>query len=91
VDWTDEAGIAQQINRRRAAGEVVCVQITIDGGGLNLFLTTPTCGGMGGGGRIPNSEESRVISLWSELGLDKRDFSGGNVIAFLKRLRRMAA
>lgn len=81
----DEQWINQQINRRRADGQVVCVRVTIHEDGLNMVLATPTCGA-GGGGRPPSPEERRVFDLWKKRGLDDENFSGGNVVAFLKQL-----
>jgi len=41
----DEQWINQEINRRRAAGESVCVRVTIHDAEVNVALATPTCGG----------------------------------------------
>jgi hypothetical protein len=82
----DEQWINQQINRRRADGETVCVRVTINQGGLNMVLATPTCGPGSGGGRRPNHDEQRVFDLWDKRGLAKGEFTGGNVVAFLKQL-----
>lgn len=84
----DEHWINQQINRRRADGERVCVRVTINESGLNVVLATPTCGG-GGAGRAPNASESEVIALWLSRGLNQADFIGGNLVAFLKQLRSL--
>jgi hypothetical protein len=90
TDAIDEQWINQQINRRRAAGETACVRVTLQEPGLNVLLTTPGCAG-GGGSRPPIGAEQAVIDLWRERGLDRSDFTGGNVVAFLKQLRRVAA
>lgn len=88
-DEIDEQWIPQQINRRRANGEVVCVRVTIQQGNLCLVLATPTCQGSGGGGGQFNQQERSVIDLWMKLGLSSYEFSGGNLNAFLKQLRKL--
>jgi hypothetical protein len=80
--------INQQINRRRADGVAVCVRVAINQADINVGLTTPTCGG-GGGGRAPNERERRIMELWNERGLNQNDFSGGNLVAFLRQLQRL--
>lgn len=84
----DESWINQQINRRRADGLAVCVKVTIHIGDLNMVLITPTCANASGGGRAPTAHEQEIFELWNRLGLDSANFTGGNVIAFLKQLRR---
>jgi hypothetical protein len=86
LSGADEQWINQQINRRRAAGETVCVRITIHEDNINVVLATPTCGGGGGGGRPPNPREGAVLDLWDKRGLNEASFTGGNVVAFLKQL-----
>lgn len=79
-DW-----ITQQIERRRKDGLVVCVAVSIQTAELAMRLSTPECGG-GGGGRAPNAQEARVFALWNQLGLNSTGWAPGNVVAFLKRL-----
>ena len=38
----DENWINEQINRRRAHGQKVCVRVTVHEGDLNMELSTPT-------------------------------------------------
>lgn len=82
----DEHWITQQINRRRANGQTVCVRVTVHDGELNMELSTPTCE-TSGRGRPPRPKEKKVFDLWNKLGLDEADFTGGNLVAFLKQLR----
>src|SRR5437763_14492133 len=84
-----ENWINDQVNRRRKDGQSVCAQVLVKTSGLDLNLTTPGCGGGGGGGRAPNSNEERVIELWRDRHLTANDFTGGNLIAFLKQLQRL--
>lgn len=85
VEEIDESWINQQIHRRRAAGEVVCVMVRIDTATAKVTLATSACGGAGGG-RPPNPEERRIIDLWRKHRLDANHFTGGNLIAFLRQL-----
>jgi len=89
LDSVDESWINQQINRRQADGLSVCVRITIMEGDLDMILSTPTCRSSGGGNRSPRPHEKTVLDLWNQRGLNESDFSGGNLIAFLKQLRHI--
>jgi hypothetical protein len=89
----DDAGpswISQTIEQRRSDRQHVCVQIDINIGDLNMRLSTPDCP-RGAGGRPPNAHEREVLELWEKHGLNRPDFAPGNVIAFLKQFRRLAA
>jgi hypothetical protein len=88
-DSIDESWINQQINRRRANGVAVCVRVTIKEADLDMILSTPTCGASGGGGRPPRPREKRVFDLWNQRGLNGADFTGGNLVAFLKQLKHI--
>lgn len=92
-NWPEDASemwITQRINRIRRDGVHVCVQVSISTSGVNVGLTTPGCGGAGGG-RQPNQKEEEVIALWKALGLSDTTFAAGNVVAFLKRFSKAAA
>ena len=84
-----ESWIAQQVNRRRADGQNVCVEVSINTLGLNIRLATPGCMAGVGGGRPPTANERAVFELWAKRGLDSSNFTGGNLIAFLHQLRRL--
>lgn len=88
VSPDDEGAITQQVNRRDD-GVVICVQVRIEEGGLNMVLSTPQCSGSLGGGRPPNQMESRIFELWGKLGLATQNFAGRQVVAFLKQLRKL--
>jgi hypothetical protein len=87
LDAVDEQWINQQINRRRADGQSVCVIVTVHKDDLDMVLSTPNCAS-GGGGRPPRPREKEVFDLWNQRGLNDTDFTGGNLVAFLKQLRR---
>lgn len=85
----DKSWINQQINRRRADGLSVCVRVIVKEGDLDRILSTPTCGASGGGGRPARPREKTVFNLWNQRGLNETDFTGGNLIAFLKQLKHI--
>ncbi len=85
----DESWINQQINRRRAEGQTVCVRVTVHEGDLNMVLSTPSCVTSGGGGRPPSPREKELFDLWNQRGLNDTDFTGGNLVAFLKQLKNL--
>lgn len=89
IEQADEGWINQQINRRRADGAVVCVQVRIQEQDVQVVLSTPACAGNHGGWRPPNPREKRILDVWNERGLDRTDFNGGAVIAFLHQIRRL--
>lgn len=90
IDQANEGWINQQINRRRNDGTVVCVQVNIEEPDARVVLRTPACAGNGGGGwRQPNPREQRILELWRERGLNKVEFTGGAVVAFLHQVGRL--
>jgi hypothetical protein len=56
---------------------------------LTMVLTTPGCDGLGGGPRPPNAQEKEIFALWDRHELNRDDFSGGNVVEFLKQMIRL--
>ncbi|MDD3815775.1 MAG: hypothetical protein PHZ02_14150 [Desulfocapsaceae bacterium] len=82
-----EHWINEQINRRKRDGLSICVRVIINEDQLNLSLTTSGCPHTATGGRAPNKYESEVFDLWNKRGLNKENFSEGNLIAFLKQLK----
>lgn len=90
LEDASESWITDQINRRKKDGQSVCVEVVIHTSGLNIRLATPGCGSAGrGGGRPPTANEQSIFRLWDERGLDSDGFAGGNLVAFLKQLRRL--
>ena len=85
----EENWVNEQINGRRKDSLAVCVRVTIKTNELNMVLTSAECGGTGGGGRPPKSAEKRIFDLWEKLGMNKSDFHGGELIAFIKQLRKV--
>jgi hypothetical protein len=91
LEEASESWINQEINRRRADGQVVCVQVTIHTSELNMVLSTPTCASGLGGGRPPTRHEREIFDLWDQRGLNRHDFTSGGVVAFIKQVARLAA
>jgi hypothetical protein len=58
-------------------------------GTTQLALATPGCDSGGGGTRPLNPLEREVIDLWNHSKLNSSDFSVGNVISVIKRLRQI--
>ena len=81
----EEAWINQQINRRNKDHLQVCVRVTIEYEDVRVTLITPTCRPGGGGGQL-NQKEEALLELWKKQGLNRQDFTGGNLIAFLRHL-----
>lgn len=80
-----ESWINEQLNRRRRDSGSTCVQVTIDKPPLNMVLAAPGCSTTGGG-RAPNDRERRIFELWEKHKLRSSDFTGGNLIAFLRQI-----
>lgn len=80
-----ESWINEQLNRRRRDHESICVQVTINKPPLNMVLSTPACSGPGGS-RAPNDRERGIFELWEKHKLNDLNFTGGNLIAFLRQI-----
>lgn len=88
ISEIDPSWVNQQINGRRAAGEVVCVQVTIQKDSVNLMLITADCPHSGGGSKNSWSDhEKEIFDLWVKLHLNEGKFSGGNLLAFLNQIK----
>lgn len=85
----DESWINQQINRRKNDRRPVCVRVTIKDDSVNIILASADCTDTGGGDRPPNSKEQSIFDLWDMVAMKKKEFHGGNLIAFLKQLRNI--
>lgn len=85
----DESWMNQQINQRRADGLTVCVRVIVKEGDLDMILSTPACGVSGGSVRPPRPHEKIVFDLWNQRGLNDANFTGGNLVAFLKQLKHI--
>jgi hypothetical protein len=86
-DFTDPniSWIHEQIRRRRDDREPVCVQVTVDEGDIHLILMTPDCPRVLGGGQL-TTRASELVELWNKRHLNEKDFTSGNLIAFLQQI-----
>ena len=85
----NENWINQQINRRRKDGLSVCVNVIIKENDLDMILSTPSCVPIRGSSRSPRPREKTVFDLWNQRRLNEPNFTGGQLIAFLKQLKRI--
>jgi hypothetical protein len=88
LEEADESWIAQEVNNRQREGVPVCAEVTIKTSTLNVKLATPACGPGGTGARAPRPDEAVIIELWGKHKLASDEFSGGNLVAFIKQLSR---
>ncbi len=87
LDDISEQWVNEQINRRRADGVPICVEVIFDTPDVRMGLSSPICGS-GGGSRPPNNHERAILDLWEKHHLNTDTFTGGNLIGFLKKLER---
>jgi hypothetical protein len=87
IDEDYENWINQQINNRRKDGQIICVRVFIKEEHLNLILSSPECPPIRGS-RPLQAKEKAIVDLWNKCKLNTSDFHGGNLIAFLKQVRR---
>ena len=86
IKEADPNWINEQINRRRADGAPVCVQVTITRESVDLLLSTSDCPRFAGGSRSLSAQENEIFDRWNKLHLSDKDFSGGNLVAFLRQI-----
>jgi hypothetical protein len=84
-----EGWVNQMISETRKRHESVCVQVSVNEPGVQLMLATPACGSSGGGVRLPNERERRIIDAWARRRLNEASFSPGDVGAFINDLARL--
>ena len=89
LEQADEHWVISQIEQRKRDNGQVCVQILINEGGLNMRLLSADCNVGGEGGRPPTNQEQEIFDLWDQHVLRGQDIVGGQVVAFLKQLRRI--
>lgn len=81
----DAQWITQRIVNRRKDGIDVCVIVTITSADVDVKFATPSCGG-GGKGRRLSRREQELLDLWIRHHLNEREFSPGDVVAFVRQV-----
>ena len=89
LEEINSSWIAQQISRRRKDGPV-CVRVTIHDDAMNMVLSSGDCPRAGDGGRPPRPQETEIFDLWDKHGLNEADFPSGQLVAFIKRIQKLA-
>jgi hypothetical protein len=89
-DSISESWVNQQVGRRRADGAPVCARVSLKTDSVDFSLSTAGCRGRGGAPLASfSATEQKIIELWGKCGLNEEDFQGGQLIAFLKQVRRL--
>lgn len=87
--WT-EPEINQLLSRHRDDGNNPCVKVKVTTPTTELTLVSKACDGMGGGGAL-NAEQEALRDLWVKSHMFEDHITGGNLIAFLRKVERIAA
>jgi hypothetical protein len=89
LEEASERWINQQVDRRRRDGVPVCVRVHIQKRerDVDFTLITADCPHTGSGERRLSIEEQEIFRLWNRLGLGDPDFTGNQLVAFLKQIR----
>jgi len=88
TDDVDEAWLNKQFKQQDE--DPLCVQIAIRSNtGVNVIVSTPGCPTSRSAPRSPKPREREILELWNELLRCHGTLHSGNVIAFLKQVRRM--
>ena len=87
IDEDYESWVNQQINNRRKDGQIICVRVFIKEEQINLVLSSRECSSIGVS-RSLIAKEKAIVDLWNKCRLNTSDFHGGNLIAFLKQVRK---
>lgn len=87
-DPLDEGWVHQQINRRREAGEAVCIRVFIEKDGVDIVLSTKNCVSSGLPSIIkPRPLEKKIIQLWEERGMNTLNFTSRDLVIFINQLQ----
>jgi hypothetical protein len=87
IDDIDPSWINQQINRRRKDGPV-CVRVTINTNTIDMTLSSGDCPRVGGRGHQARPQEKEIFALWDKHGLNGTDFPSGQLVTFIKQLKK---
>lgn len=85
----DESWVSKMINSRRKDQQHFVIKVVIDTENVNMVLSTPDPGSIGGS-RRPNPSEAEIFSIWDSRGLNTDNFTVGDVMFFLHTIRSFA-
>ncbi len=86
----DANWLTQQVQMRRHDALDVCVEIRVKEPDIDMILRTSSCApGGSGGGRAPNPKEQSIFTLWDRTRMNTPDFTGGNLVAFVRQLQHV--
>ena len=83
-----EQEIIAQIQGRRNDGSLVCVEVLIEKSNLRLTLVSRDCG-FAASNRTLDRREREIVELWQKMHMSTGDFTGGNLVGFLKQLKAL--
>lgn len=90
LQQADPNWVTEQLQRRRQAGQSVCVRVTVDvRPDINIQLSTVSCPSGGGVVRPLRSREQMIFDLWAKHHLDQPEIHPGNLVSFLRQLGRL--
>jgi hypothetical protein len=81
--------IEEQFRRQGGDKSAICFSVVIKEQGIDLRLSTPSCGGGGGSSRPLTQAEDRIVELWRKRGLSDQNTTPGEVQAFLRQLSQL--
>ncbi|MBB4635118.1 hypothetical protein [Longimicrobium terrae] len=88
-DDISEDWVNQQVRRRRNDEAQVCARVTLVTESLDFALSTAGCRGGSSSRASLTRKENEIVDLWTKCGLNDPEFQGGQLIAFLKQVRRI--
>lgn len=84
-----ESWLNDQIRNRRKSGQSLSVEVNIECDARLLLVAADHDLGGGGSSRSYSYTETQILDLWLEKGLTEKGFKTGNLISFLKQLRKL--
>lgn len=89
LEEADPQWIHEQLEARRREGANTCVRVSIKVDEADIALETVNCQSRPGARREPNALEESLFDLWEKNRLRDVNFSPGNVVAFIQKVRRL--
>lgn len=90
LDQADPNWITEQLNRRRKAGQSVCVRVKIEvHPDINMLLSTLNCQKGNGVTRGLRRKEQMIFELWERHNLNNSEIHPGDLVSFLRQLDKL--